>query len=47
MMPKCSACNSSEQVRRAHRYPFDRFLSLLHLLPFRCDSCDHRFYHFG
>ncbi len=43
-MPGCTTCGTSADVRRAHRYPFDRVLSFVRLLPFRCDRCGRRFY---
>lgn len=46
MMPKCPECISQGEVRRSHRDPLDKILSLIFLYPFRCDRCDHRFFRF-
>jgi hypothetical protein len=46
MMPKCPECISQGEVRRSHRHPLDKILSLIFLYPFRCDRCDCRFFRF-
>ena len=39
----CPSCHSN-QVDRAHRKSFERLLSLIRILPYRCHECDRRFY---
>jgi hypothetical protein len=44
--PECSRCGTNRYVRRSRRTILDIALSEFFLYPFRCDSCDHRFYRF-
>jgi hypothetical protein len=40
--PKCY----SNRICRSHRHGLDWILTLLLLLPYRCEVCRHRFYRF-
>ena len=42
-MKTCPTCRSP-QIERCHRFPYERFLSLLGIYPFICNECGRRFH---
>ncbi len=44
MNQTCPKCGTHEAPRRAHRHFMEYVLSIVKVFPYRCYSCDARFY---